>query len=153
MKKTLPTTTRSLPIALIRARESIMPPIRAMLANSNLTEQQWRVLRVLSENGTQDATEVSERACLLMPSLTRILRTLVEKKLITRSQDATDRRRQMLEITNLGEKIISANNQEAADIVTNLQSRFGSENYEQLLDLLATLSQSTTESSDADKVA
>ena len=36
-----------LPIALMRAREQVMAPIRNMLADSGITEQQWRVLRVL----------------------------------------------------------------------------------------------------------
>ena len=45
-----------------------MQPIREMLAATGLTEQQWRVLRVLSEAGPVDATEVSDRAGLLLPS-------------------------------------------------------------------------------------
>ena len=45
MKNALPSTSRSLPIALIRAREGVMAPIREMLAETGITEQQWRVLR------------------------------------------------------------------------------------------------------------
>jgi len=119
-----------------------MTPIRKMLADSGLTEQQWRVLRVLSECGPQDATEVSERACLLLPSLTRIVRTLGEKGLITRRQDETDRRRQTLEITAAGQSIIEKNYKQAVGIVTELKTRIGAENYELLLDLLGALSSS-----------
>ena len=136
MTNSLPSTNRSLPIALIRARENIMAPIRKMLADSALTEQQWRVLRVLDEHGAQDATEVSERACLLLPSLTRIVRSMNEKHLITRSQDPNDRRRQTLEITQAGKKIIADNRQEAARIVDGFKARVGPEKYELLLDLL-----------------
>ncbi len=117
-----------------------MTPIRRMLAESGLTEQQWRVLRVLSEYGPQDATEVSERACLLLPSLTRIVRTLTEKGLITRQQDKSDRRRQTLEITLAGRKIIDENYQQAVSIVGDFKARLGAENYELLLDLLGALS-------------
>ena len=46
--KELPSTRRSVPIALIRAREKVMGPIRDMLADSGITEQQWRILRVIS---------------------------------------------------------------------------------------------------------
>ena len=42
-KLQLPSTRRSLPIALMRSREQVMAPIRAMLRASGLTEQQWRV--------------------------------------------------------------------------------------------------------------
>ncbi|MDP5347500.1 MAG: MarR family transcriptional regulator, partial [Paracoccaceae bacterium] len=83
-RDTVPETNRSLPIALLRAREKVMGPIRAMLADVGVTEQQWRVLRVLAERGTLDPTEIADRSCLLMPSLTRILQTLTTKGLITR---------------------------------------------------------------------
>ncbi|MCR9055691.1 MAG: hypothetical protein NXI02_00005, partial [Rhodobacteraceae bacterium] len=68
----LPSTKRSVPIALIRAREKVMGPIREMLSDCGITEQQWRILRVLEEFGPQDASSLAERACLLLPSQTRI---------------------------------------------------------------------------------
>ena len=49
MTKMMPATDRSLPIALLRARERVMGPIRALLSGADLTEQQWRVLRVVQE--------------------------------------------------------------------------------------------------------
>lgn len=66
-KKNLPTTQRSLPMALLRARENVMSPIRAMLGDFGLTEQQWRLLRVLSESGPLEATILANRAALLLP--------------------------------------------------------------------------------------
>ncbi|WP_417605080.1 homoprotocatechuate degradation operon regulator HpaR [Primorskyibacter flagellatus] len=136
MNKTLPSTSRSLPILLIRAREAVMAPIRSMLAASGLTEQQWRVLRVLSEYGPQDTTDVADRASLLLPSLSRILRTMTEKGLITRQQHDGDRRRQILMITPAGQAVIDENIAEAAAIADAIKARLGDENYEALLDLL-----------------
>lgn len=136
MNKTLPSTTRSLPMMLIRAREAVMAPIRAMLAASGLTEQQWRVLRVLSEYGPQDTTDVADRASLLLPSLSRILRTMTDKGLITRQQHDGDRRRQILAITPAGQAVIDDNMAEAAAIAATTKARLGDENYEALLDLL-----------------
>lgn len=137
--RSLPPTDRSLPIALIRAREKVMAPIRDMLSETGITEQQWRVLRVLSEGGALDATEVSERACLLLPSLTRIIRALVERDYVTRTQDADDRRRQMLAITPAGQQIIDDNHAEALRIAQRTRAALGEENFETLLDLLGTL--------------
>ncbi|WP_093993522.1 homoprotocatechuate degradation operon regulator HpaR [Flavimaricola marinus] len=136
MNNSLPSTRRSLPIALIRARENAMLPIREMLAKTGLTEQQWRVLRVLSEFGPQDATELSERACLLLPSLTRMVRSMAEKGLITREQDQSDRRRQMLAITDAGQRIIDDNYEQGLRVVEGFKARLGEDKYEQLLDLL-----------------
>ncbi|MHA6266639.1 homoprotocatechuate degradation operon regulator HpaR [uncultured Aliiroseovarius sp.] len=135
----LPTTRRSLPIALMRARENVMGPVREMLADTGITEQQWRILRVLSEHGAQDATHLSERTCLLLPSLTRIIQTMVAKGLVTRTPDASDRRRQTLAITPVGQQIIDDNLEHAARIADGYVQKLGKDRYEALLDLLETL--------------
>ena len=139
MSKSLPTTSRSLPIALIRAREGVMAPIREMLAETGITEQQWRVLRVLSEHGALDSSSLADQASLLYPSLTRIANTMREKGLLTQTRDETDRRRQVVAITSAGQKIIDDNDAQAAQIVVDIKAKMGEDQYEQLLDLLALL--------------
>jgi homoprotocatechuate degradation regulator HpaR len=136
MTPRLPSTSRSLPIALLRARERVMEPIRNLLSDSDLTEQQWRVLRVVQESGAIDPTQISDQACLLLPSLTRILQKLDEKGLISRERDQVDRRRQVIRITAAGEKIIDANMAASLAIVTRTREKMGEERYEALLDLL-----------------
>jgi len=136
---TLPSTSRSLPIVLIRAREGIMPPIRKMLAESGISEQQWRVLRVLVEYGPQDTSTLAQRACLLLPSLTRIAQKMCSNGLITVSRDDTDRRRQTIAITNAGQRIVDDNIDHAVEIVDGFKNKLGAEKYEQLLDLLSLL--------------
>lgn len=139
MTNAIPSTERSLPIALLRAREGVMSPIRKMLAETGITEQQWRVLRVLSEFGKTDATTLAERSSLLFPSLTRIAVTLRDKGLVTQTRDEKDRRRQFVEITKAGQKIIDERSQEAANIVSGFKDVLGEQEYELLLDLLAKL--------------
>jgi len=139
MTPALPATARSLPIALIRAREGVMAPIREMLAETGLTEQQWRVLRVLAEQGRLDAKTLADRASLLFPSLTRIAATLRGKGLITQTRDQADRRRQLIEISPAGQRIIDDHTGQAALIVEGFKARLGLEDYETLLDLLAKL--------------
>ncbi|MDT2040166.1 MAG: homoprotocatechuate degradation operon regulator HpaR [Planktomarina sp.] len=135
----LPPTRRSLPIALIRSREKVMGPIRDMLKASGITEQQWRVLRVLSETGPQDLTQISDKASLLLPSLSRIIRKLLDGGLVVSSINSRDRRRQTVVITPEGQKIIDDNLPQATKIAEELQHHLGTERYEQLLDLLAAL--------------
>ena len=135
-RDTAPDTTRSLPIALLRAREKVMGPIRAMLADVGVTEQQWRVLRVLAERGALDATEIADRSCLLMPSLTRILQTLTAKGLITRAAHPTDKRRQLVSITDDGRALIADNLKESQRLNAWLRDSFGAEKLDTLLDLL-----------------
>ncbi|MCB1386089.1 MAG: MarR family transcriptional regulator [Nitratireductor sp.] len=135
-KGRLPPTARSLPIVLIRARENVMAPIRKMLADSGITEQQWRVLRVLAEAGPMDSSKVAERASLLLPSLTRIALTMREKGLITQVQDPVDRRRQKLAIAPAGRELIDRNIEQALEIVAGFKAKLGEADYERLLDLL-----------------
>ena len=136
MSQDLPLTSRSLPIALLRARERVMGPIRAMLADVGITEQQWRVLRVLQEEGPQDPTRIADRACLLLPSLTRILQKLEEKELIERRPDAHDRRKQVISIRDGGRQIISRNLSTSIRAAERIRAQMGPERYETLLDLL-----------------
>jgi len=139
MSSTLPTTSRSLPIALIRAREGVMAPIREMLSETGITEQQWRVLRVLSEHGLLDTTTLAERSSLLFPSLTRIAASMRDKGLITQTRDEIDRRRQLIEITAAGQKIIDDRTSQSTQIVDDIKTKLGTDNYETLLDLLGLL--------------
>ncbi len=132
----LPSTARSLPIALIRAREKVMGPIREMLSNSGLTEQQWRILRVLDELGPLDSTKLSENASLLLPSQTRIVQTLLEKGLVTRQADPSDRRRQTVAITPAGQQIILDNLDEAQRLAAHIETVLGKETVDRLLDIL-----------------
>tara|TARA_R110002072_G_scaffold122945_4_gene257999 strand:+ start:1078 stop:1446 length:369 start_codon:yes stop_codon:yes gene_type:complete len=116
-----------------------MAPIRDMLSETGITEQQWRVLRVLTEHGRLDTKTLSDRSSLLFPSLTRIAATLRKKGLITQTRDVVDRRRQFIEITPDGQKIIDGRADQAAKIVEGFKASLGLENYEVLLDLLSLL--------------
>jgi len=113
-----------------------MGPIRAMLANAGVTEQQWRVLRVLEENGYMDPTEIAERSCLLLPSLTRILQTLSDKGYVNRLPHPTDGRRLQITITPEGRAFVASNMAESERIMARLQEHLGSAKLETLLDLL-----------------
>ena len=140
-KLNLPSTTKSVPIALTRAREKVMGPIRVMLSESGITEQQWRILRVLEEFGPQEPTKLSERSCLLIPSQSRIVQTLVEKGLVTRFPDTTDRRRQTVSITSAGRQLIEDNLEQALAVAKRIEAVLGKEKLKTLLDILTELDQ------------
>jgi homoprotocatechuate degradation regulator HpaR len=125
----------------MRSREKVMAPIRDMLRASGLTEQQWRVLRILSEFGPQDLTEIARQACLLMPSLSRIIRSLAQNGLVIRASDTKDRRRQTVVISPAGQHLIDDNLVQATQIAANYRNQLGAERYELLLDLLTELEQ------------
>ena len=134
-------TSRSLPIAMLRARENVMAPIRTMLASADVTEQQWRVLRVLAENGTMDPKDIADQACLLNPSLTRIMQILEKKALILRAPDPDDRRKVRVDISERGLELIERVTPQSNRIFETLEARYGKDQLDQLLDLLNVLSE------------
>ena len=129
-------TDRSLPLALLRARETVMSPIRAVLKAHDMTDQQWRVLRVLHENGLMDAKELAKSACVLAPSLTRIIKHLEQQKMLTRGADGKDGRRVLLDILPLGSELIESVTPEVQVIYQALSDKYGAQKMSDLLDLL-----------------
>jgi len=134
-----PPTGRSLPIALLRAREQVMRPIREMLAGAGVTEQQWRVLRVLDERGPLTPSEICVEACLQAPSLSRIVQSLLEKGMVARLKNADDRRRRQVSLQHAGHVVIHANLAVSRRIARDVEARLGPRRHRQLLDLLEAL--------------
>lgn len=132
-------TRRSLPIALLRARETVMGPLRDMLSTSGVNEQKWRVLRVLQEKGPLELSQVAAEAVLLLSSLTRMVGPMVDEGLITRMTPPEDRRKTVVAITPVGLKLVNAHAGQSAAILGRIEAEFGRDRLEQLLDLLEDL--------------
>ena len=113
-----------------------MGPIRDMLADTGISEQQWRVLRVLAEHGPQDSSTLAQRASLLHPSLTRMVFAMEKKGLLTQTRSEVDRRRQVVAIAPAGQQIIDDNSAHALRIAAEFEAKVGKEGFEQLIDLL-----------------
>jgi homoprotocatechuate degradation regulator HpaR len=130
---------RSLPIALLRARETVMGPFRDMLATSGVNEQKWRVLRVLQERGPLELSQVAAEAVLLLSSLTRMVGPMVDEGLISRMTPPEDRRKTVVEITPAGLALVQAHAAQSAAILGQIETEFGKKKLETLLDLLEDL--------------
>jgi DNA-binding MarR family transcriptional regulator len=83
-----------------------MVPVRDILREFGMTEQQWRALRTVSDRGPLDASSVAAAALLRPPSLTRILGELIDRGLIARTSDLQDGRRSIVEITPAGRALV-----------------------------------------------
>lgn len=129
-------TSRSLPMRILRARERLIAPIRVMVAKSGLTEQQWRILCVLVEQGPMDATRLSEECNLLLPSQTRIVQALVEKGFLERHQDPSDRRRYSLAVTPAGRQVVAVHEDDIMAFSARIEARLGRKRLDKLMELL-----------------
>jgi len=135
----LRSTDRSLAISLLRTRESVMQPIREMLSKSGISEQKWRVLRVVAESGPMDQTVLADRACLLLPSLTRILKAMEDDGLLDRRPSETDRRKTLVSIAPNGQAILEKHADESNAIFQRLRDNYGHDDMRKLLDMLERL--------------
>ncbi len=106
INKATPFQHRNLPRLLLQAREAVMAHTRPSLREHALSDQQWRVLRVLGENGTVETGRVAREAFILGPSLTGVLTRMERDGLITRYRDPADQRCTVVEATARGHALV-----------------------------------------------
>jgi homoprotocatechuate degradation regulator HpaR len=127
---------RSLPMTLLRAREAVMERFRAMLRHHGLTEQQWRVIRVLAESEPLEVSTLAKHSFLLPPSLSRILKFLSGERLIRRRSVDDDQRRFEVSLTAAGRRLFRQVAPSSEAIYRDLEETFGEQRLEQLYTLL-----------------
>ena len=130
---------RSLPMALLKAREAVMKKFSPALKEHDLSPQQWRVIRVLVEVDELDASEIAQRCALLLPSLSRILQNLHKRRLVDRNPDAGDQRRSMISITPAGRALFEALSPVNEARYAYITEKFGYGKLELLYELLEEL--------------
>jgi len=107
MKSTAtPFAHRNLPRLLLQAREAVMAHTRPSLRKNALSDQQWRVLRVLGEHGTVDTGRVAREAFILGPSLTGVLSRMERDGLILRERDPVDQRKTVVRASAKGKALV-----------------------------------------------
>ncbi|HXX86637.1 MAG TPA: homoprotocatechuate degradation operon regulator HpaR [Casimicrobiaceae bacterium] len=100
-------THRNLPLLLLRAREAAMAHFRPILKRFGLTDQQWRILRVLSEAGDGlEPGQIAESCKIQKPSLTGILSRMADMRLIDRDRSELDQRKQRISLTAKGSALV-----------------------------------------------
>jgi homoprotocatechuate degradation regulator HpaR len=107
MSRATPFIHRNLPRLLLQAREAVMAHNRPSLRDQGLSDQQWRVLRVLGEdhgnggNGVETG-RIAREAFIIGPSLSGVLTRMERDGLIQRARAANDQRRTVVQATALG---------------------------------------------------
>jgi homoprotocatechuate degradation regulator HpaR len=138
-KLKLPDFSRSLPMLLLRGREAVMRYFRPSLLENGVTEQQWRVLRALSSVEEMEVMMLADATYLLAPSMSRILKDLQKRGLLTRRSDRRDLRRNLVAISPKGNELINTLSPRSEAAYTEIAERFGSGNFNQLRSLLLKL--------------
>jgi homoprotocatechuate degradation regulator HpaR len=131
---------RNLPRLLLEAREAVMQHTRPSLREHGLSDQQWRVLRVLGEHAADPAGvetgRVAREALLLGPSLTGVLTRMERDGLITRNRCPQDARRTVVRATPEGLALVRTLSQTIEAHYQWMESQLGKERLAQLYALL-----------------
>jgi homoprotocatechuate degradation regulator HpaR len=127
---------RNLPRLLLQARESLMVRTRPSLREHGLSDQQWRVLRVLGEHGTVETGRVAREAYILGPSLTGVLARMERDGLVRRERDPADQRRTVVEATAKGLKMVERLSRSVEGHYQWLEKSLGRQKLAQLYELL-----------------
>ena len=131
-----PFAHRNLPRLLLQAREAVMAHNRPRLREHGLSDQQWRVLRVLGEHGTVETGRVAREAFILGPSLTGVLARMERDGLIRRERDASDQRRTVVEATARGRALVQDLSQAVEAHYVQMEQALGRQKLQLLYRLL-----------------
>jgi homoprotocatechuate degradation regulator HpaR len=131
------TTPRpSLTLTLLQAREATMAFFRPALNAHDLTEQQWRVIRILHQQGELESHQLAELACILKPSMSGVLKRLERDGVVARRKSPEDQRRVFISLTDKGQQAFMAMSEEMARNYERILSQFGEDKLQQLMQLL-----------------
>jgi len=133
---------------LYRALDAVMPRFRRIFNEFGLTEQQWRVLRVLWEHEEIAFRELSEITLIPAPSLVGVVDRLAMQGLVARRRSDKDRRNVFVQATEKGADLHRRVRPQVAAAYAELRESIDADEWRNLIDGLeqiASLNQHQTE--------
>src|SRR6202790_2252971 len=94
-----PLKHRNLPLMMLQAREHVIAHFRPILNAHGITEQQWRIVRLLLDTGPLEPHEIGELCRLSSPSLSGVLSRMENIGFVQRKRLADDQRRLLVSLT------------------------------------------------------
>jgi len=125
--------SRSLPMMLYRTLDAVMPRFRSIFNEFGLTEQQWRVLRVLWEGAALPLSELAELTLLPAPSLVGVVDRLERAGFVSRRRSDQDRRVVFVAATRKASEIEPEVMRRVAGAYAELKQSMDPQVWEQLL--------------------
>ncbi|HET7757218.1 MAG TPA: homoprotocatechuate degradation operon regulator HpaR [Steroidobacteraceae bacterium] len=134
---------RNLPLLLLQARERVISHFRPILNANGVTEQQWRIVRVLYEEPALEPREIVELCRISSPSMAGVLARMQQLGLVTRRRVDRDQRRVHVSLTPRARALAARMAPQIDATYRRIERQIGAEfsaRFQQALDrLLATL--------------
>jgi homoprotocatechuate degradation regulator HpaR len=106
---------------------------------NGLTEQQWRILRVLADMGALEPRQIGELCRLSSPSLAGVLARMEEIGLVERERLAHDQRRVLVSLTSRSRGLAARMAPQIDAIYADIEAELGPKATQQLYSALDTL--------------
>jgi homoprotocatechuate degradation regulator HpaR len=141
---------RNLPLLLLQARERVLSHFRPLLKANGVTDQQWRIVRVLYQVPSLEPREIVELCRISSPSMAGVLARMEELGLVVRRRLPHDQRRVRVALTARARAMAARMAPQIDATYRRIEQTMGAEfheHVEQMLDqLLATLKAHTVNS-------
>lgn len=121
-------THRNLPLLLLQAREGVFAHFRPILQAHGLTEQQWRVIRALLEQGAPlEPRQIVQVCRISSPSLAGILARMDELGLVARERLPHDQRRVLVSLTARSRALAAAMAPQIEAVYADIEAHIGAD--------------------------
>lgn len=118
---------RNLPLLLLQGRERVISYFRATLNAHGITEQQWRIVRVLIEASALEPRQIGELCGISSPSMSGVLDRMQQLGLIERRRMEHDQRRVHVSPTARARRLADQMAPEINAAYERIQERLGLE--------------------------
>jgi homoprotocatechuate degradation regulator HpaR len=118
---------RNLPLMMLQAREHVIAHFRPILNAHGITEQQWRIVRLLLDTGPLEPHEIGELCRLSSPSLAGVLSRMENIGFVQRKRLAEDQRRVLVSLTPRSRALASRMAPLIEAVYARIEDRLGKE--------------------------
>ena len=112
----------------------------SLLSQYNLNTTEWAILGLIYENKKSTKTELSNILLFKKPFLTKIISELKKKKFLIETRDKTDKRSEILTLTNYGEKFVEKTEEEISFFYNIFLSFFDAKELEAYINFISKIS-------------
>jgi homoprotocatechuate degradation regulator HpaR len=116
---------RNLPLLLMRARERVISYFRPILNAHGITEQQWRIVRVLLEVPALEPRQIGELCAISSPSMAGVLERMEQAGYVTRRRVEHDQRRVLVSLTPKSRELAASMAVEIDATYRQIEKRLG----------------------------
>jgi len=130
---------KSLPMMLHRTLDTVIPLYRKVFKEHGITEQQWRILRVLWEINECTSAELAKKTLLPSPSMVGIIDRMSAKNLVSRNRSQEDRRIVNVSLTDNGRTLQDKLMPQVDAIYEQMMSRCDDEAWQIMINTMQTI--------------